>query len=267
MKKRFIVLFTCCFVSLQAQVGVNTDDPQTMLDVDGSVNLRNELRVGGTEQKTGNPGKVDQILVSQGEGKSPVWKDATVKFFQEDEYRVTSTFLETDETGIHFGNTTGDGILMSVLGEDIKSTSPKWTEIPGLTSTVKVENSKNRLNVSFQTGVEMSNVGFRDGEYVRFICGIFVNDLLKALRADQINGIYNKGQRNQSIYTLNYTVEDLPEGEHSVKVACRRTDSSRSGYDFSIGRSINETSNAIANNFMLRSVLRYDLNEKVTLVK
>jgi len=48
-----------------AQVGINTAAPQSTLDVNGDITLRNELRVGGTKTTNGNPGTNNQILVSQ----------------------------------------------------------------------------------------------------------------------------------------------------------------------------------------------------------
>lgn len=228
--------------------------------------MRKELRTGGTTSTTGDFGLDKQLLVSQGNGAAPQWKTSKVGFFEAGEYRVMESHFTTDQTGIDFGNASiGDGIATSNTGETIGQVSPKWTEIPSLATTFKISNTDNRINLSFQTGVEMSDVGNNSNEFVRFACGIFVDDVLVSLRADQINGIRGKGNKNQSIFTLNYVIENIAEGSHTAKVSCRRITSSSSGYDFSVGRTTTNGTQ-VANSFMLGSILKFDVNEKVSVI-
>ncbi|WP_143884217.1 hypothetical protein [Chryseobacterium binzhouense] len=249
-----------------AQVGINTTVPQSTLDVNGDITLRNELRVGGTKTTNGNPGTNNQILVSQGDNVTPEWKTSKLGFFEQDEYRITESNATTDEIGINFGNTsTGDGIAISPFGESITSSSPVWSPITDLASSFTIKNTLNRTNFLFQTGLEMSNVGTTTGAFVRFACGIFIDDQLRAIRADQINAINNKGAKNQSIFTLSYTVNNLSAGPHTVKVACRRITSSATGYHFAIGRTTTDGTQTV-NNFMLRSILKFDVSEQVKII-
>lgn len=257
-------LFFC--ITINAQVGINTTTPQSTLDVNGDITLRNELRVGGTKTVDGNPGTANQILVSQGDNVTPQWKTSKLGFFEQDEYRITESNATFDEVGIDFGNTSvGDGVATSAFGQSISSTNPVWTEIPLLASGFNIKNTFNRTNFLFQTGLEMSNVGTTAGAFVRFTCGIFIDDQLRAIRADQINGINNKGAKNQSIFTLSYTVNNLAAGPHTVKVACRRIASSTTGYHFAIGRTTTDGTQTV-NNFMLRSILKFDVSEQVKII-
>jgi hypothetical protein len=263
--KNIIKLLPLLFISMSisAQVGINTTTPKSTLDVNGDINLRNELKVGGTKSVAGNPGTDNQLLVSQGDNATPLWKTSKLSFYEQGEYRITGSNAITDDTGINFGSTSiGDGVPKNAIGENLTTA---WSVIDGLTTSLKVSDPTNRINLYFQTGVEMSDVGDNSDRFVRFACGIFLDDKLAALRADQINGIRLKGQRNQSIYTLNYVVNNITPGIHTAKVACRRITSSNTGYNFSIGRSISAT-NQIADNFMLRSILKFDISELVKII-
>lgn len=252
---------------INAQVGINTAAPQSMLDVNGDLTLRNELRLGGTKTETGNPGTNNQILVSKGDNQSPEWKTSKLRFFDQDEYRITSSDATTDEVGINFGSTSlGDGVTTSPIGQSINSSNPSWMVIPELESSFKVTNPVNRINFAFQTGVEMSNVGNNSNRFVRYACGIFIDDALVAIRADQINGVNGKGQKNQSIFTLNYVVDNVSANTpQTVKVACRRITSSTAGYFLGIGAAI-PNGTQVANNFMLKSILKYDVSERVKII-
>lgn len=61
-----------------AQVGVNTTTPQKTLHVNGSLQIANELNVGGNATTAGSAGTVGQVLKSNGPGKAPVWQTDAV---------------------------------------------------------------------------------------------------------------------------------------------------------------------------------------------
>jgi len=264
MKKVLVAILSIAIgFTARSQVGINTNHPQSTLDINGDLTIRNELKVGGTNSTAGNPGQDKYVLVSQGTGTAPQWKASKVGFYEAGEYRIMESRFTTDQTGINFGNLSiGDGIATSTTGETLTQVSPKWTEIAGLATAFNINNVDNRINLSFQTGVEMSDIGNNDNQFVRFACGIFVDDQLVSLRSDQINGVYGKGNKNQSIFTLNYIIQNLAVGPHIFKVGCRRITSSNNGYHFAIGRTTTDGTQ-VANNFMLGSLLKFDINEKV----
>ncbi|HLV23578.1 MAG TPA: hypothetical protein VKY36_02215 [Moheibacter sp.] len=265
MKKislRLFFLFNS--VLLFAQVGINTDSPQSSLDIQGDLSLRKELRLNGTAATLGDPGQSGQVLFSQDGSNLPMWKFIEVPFLEQGQIQLKYSYAVSDEVGIEFPTGSGDGVDVSALGDPLNSS---WKEIPGLQTTVEAGNSLNKINILFQSGVEMPNTYSSESSssnYVRFACGIFMNDTLVALRGDQINGVNNKNAKNQGIYTLSYILSDIPEGTYTLKVACRKTRTSPGGnYPLAIGKALS-TGTQVANNFMLSSSLKVDVMEYIS---
>ena len=75
MKK--IITFTILLASqaMFSQVGIETNTPQKEIHVNGDLRVSKEIRIGGSELIKGNSGVQNQILVSNGEGLAPEWKN------------------------------------------------------------------------------------------------------------------------------------------------------------------------------------------------
>lgn len=80
-----IALLLSCFA--YSQVGIETADPQTSLDINGSLQLRSEIRVSGDDAAKGDPGTFGQVMVSEGPENDVVWKTASVPFLEEEQYQ------------------------------------------------------------------------------------------------------------------------------------------------------------------------------------
>lgn len=75
MTKCFLLVVTTLPLFSYAQVGINTKTPQKTLHVNGSLQLVNELNVGGNTSTTGSAGNEGQVLKSNGPGKAPSWQN------------------------------------------------------------------------------------------------------------------------------------------------------------------------------------------------
>ncbi|WP_314241257.1 hypothetical protein [Empedobacter tilapiae] len=240
---------------LFAQVGVNTNIPKSKLDVEGDVVIRGPLRVGGSDLIKGNAGEKDQVLVSQGEGKAPLWKYVKVPFMENGQYKLINTYVVDDDKGIS-DLSAPDNKPLSNLGEQYTAA---WHKISGLSTSIEIKAEENKVTYQLQAGIEASTpTGNTVGE-VKFICGIFKNNILVALRPDKIQTL-TIGTPIQYIYTLNYTEENAVKGIHKVEVACRRKDGAN--HQFRVGTNISNSTNS--NSFALKSFLKIDLAELVT---
>lgn len=269
MKK---IIFSCVvgFLSFyaNAQVGIGTTKPKSTLDVNGKTTLRGELRVGGTSSTIGSAGLNGQVLVSQGEGKSPVWKSINVPFMEEGQYKLINSYLSSDQTGILTltNGIQGDGTSRNSVGDDINDASKgKWVKIDGLTNTFTIKNGKNRLTYQFQTGIEMKAPVSTTSENVRFACGVFRNNKLVAVRPDRVGSSNNSGKNGLQdyIFTLNYTELNVPVGVQKLDIACRKISTSNVNSQFAIGRDV-QGSNGASNAFTLESTMKIDVIEYVT---
>ncbi|GEN69624.1 hypothetical protein [Chryseobacterium rhizosphaerae] len=73
MKKKFFLLILPASVITYSQVGINTSTPQKSLHVNGSLQVVNEINVGGTANTAGSAGITGQVLTSKGTGVAPSW--------------------------------------------------------------------------------------------------------------------------------------------------------------------------------------------------
>lgn len=263
----------CCLAGLlslyaNAQVGIGTSSPNSTLDINGKTTLRKELRVGGTTDLVGSAGLNGQVLVSQGEGLSPVWKTLNLSFMEEGQYKLINSYLSSDQVGITSlsTNVAGDGIYKSSVGDDITDTTKgKWVEIPGLENNFTIKNGKNRLTYQFQTGVEMKAPDAATAQNIGFACAVFRNGKLVAVRPDKISSNNNTEKEGiqDYIFTLSYTEQNAPVGVQKVKLACRKIDVTNAASQFVIGRNVSNT-NTVSNAFTLESVMKIDVIEYVT---
>lgn len=171
---------------------------------------------------------------------------------------------------------------LSTTGELYNATNKFWTVIPGLDLPVTINNGDNRISLTFQTGVESrldpgNNTSAQASGYIRYMCGLFRRTAgqpissasLVAMRSNQIDNFTQKSNENksQSIFTLNYVVEDIPAGSYVFSTACRRLVRSGAGTDatslLSIGNAVN-TGTATTSDFMMNSVIKMDIIELVT---
>lgn len=260
MKKHFFLAFLCQTLFVYSQVGINTNSPQSELDINGDVTLRKELRIGGTTTTLGNPGQFGQVLFSQEGTNLPIWKFVNVPFLENGQIQLKYSYAMKDQNGILFSNGPGDQTNLSTIGDQL---TPNWKVIDGLKTTIEVKKNKNEVAIFFQSGTEIPSTYNQNERYVRYTCGVFLDNKLIAVRGEQIRGVPKKNNKNQEVFTLSRVISNVEVGTHELQVACRKIKTNINGDStLAIGRSLNYD-NPTANDFMLSSNLKVDVMEYI----
>lgn len=239
MKK--ILLITNLLVAFlyNAQVGINTTTPVNMLDVNGDLNARKELRTGGTNTVKGSAGAAGTIFHNSSSLTVNDWKSIKVADGLTSMSLFSMNTLE-DKTGVSFSGNDG---ATTPYGEGSTITS-SWLVLTGTSSTFSITNATNKVTFNFQTTAQKTGNGDAS---TSFACGIFVDDKLRAVRTDVIIG----GAGTNKIFNLNATLTNLPQkNNYTVKAACikRNINSNTLG----IGRAVDTN---FLNGDMSKSVL------------
>lgn len=75
MKKKLCSLLLLSSMLFEAQVGVNTTTPKADLHIVGDLQVTKDIKPGGSAMLPGDAGDSGDILISQGIGVSPIWKN------------------------------------------------------------------------------------------------------------------------------------------------------------------------------------------------
>nr|WP_228403426.1 hypothetical protein [Chryseobacterium sp. RU37D] len=87
------------------KVGIGTGFPQKTLHVNGSMQLTNELNVGGSQFSSGNAGAPGQVLTSQGPNASPAWNTLENQGYMKVVFFGEQNFLTQTYAGTHLSGT------------------------------------------------------------------------------------------------------------------------------------------------------------------
>ncbi|MFC3754588.1 hypothetical protein ACFONJ_01205 [Chryseobacterium tructae] len=208
MKKIFFVQFLLIIGLMEAQIGINTPNPVNKLDVNGDINVRKELRTNGTDLLKGSAGNSGDIFHNNSTMPANDWKNIKIADGQ-GSMSLFSINTVADQTGVAFYSN-GNPVPYNE-NDDLTSS---WTVIPQAVDTFSVTNAINKVTFSFQTTAQKANNGTSSAG---FACGVFVDNKLKAVRADVLQG--DSGA--YKIFNLNATLENLTQkNKYSVKVAC-----------------------------------------------
>jgi hypothetical protein len=237
--KKIIILKSFLWAAFAAaQVGINTSEPVNMLDVNGDLNVRKELRTGGTNLLKGSAGTAGTIFHNNAEMNTNDWKSIKIADGQES-MSVFSLNTVADRTGAVF---TGNGDPVPYT-ENIALNSD-WVVLPGTNDTFSITNSNNKVVFTFQTTTQKSGNG---NSSAGFACGVFVDNRLRAVRTDVLLG----AEGTYKIFNLNATLTNLmPKNNYTVKVAC--TKRTLNNGTLGIGTAVNSN---FLNNEMAQSVL------------
>lgn len=217
-----LFLYTLAIIStstfVHSQVGINTENPTRILDINGDLNLRKELRIGGTDIVAGEAGTKDQLLQIKADTDTKNnWKT----------YQIANG---TGSLSLYYLNTTKDdtGILFNTTGStapyNMDDNATDWTFLTKNKDNFVVTDGtgSSKVTLSLQTTVQINRNSNSTGNSASFACGIFLKKgteeyKLKAVRSDVIRGVPG----SYKIFNLNVTLDKLEQGSYQVQAACR----------------------------------------------
>lgn len=261
MKNILSTLLLGSGLMLSAQVGINTDSPKAKLDVNGDITLRKKIAVLDVTANTLSEGNNDQLLVSQGAGYPPIWKNLRIPEYEPNKFYLIFNNSFSDKTGIEFltseqPNMTTSKAAAFSKGADI-STLKGFKKIDGLSQTISVFSTESKAYFQFETVVQanFTSNGTTDTS-IDYACGIFVDDKLINMRQRNLKAI------NSQFPFLTHNqigiVANLSKGNHTVSVACSRL---ASYGDTSKKLAIGRNTNTNINDFIAQSSLKVDVYE------
>ncbi len=227
MKTYIYTLFISLLSSgLFAQVGMNTQNPHTALDVNGDLNVAGKIHLNVTETTLGDAGDKNKALTSGGSSGQPTWKEVKIPIGYQGGLYLTGVEALADRVGLNL-SATGFG----TYNED-SPLSGDWVEISGLTKSITVTKPTNKVHVQFQTTAQSNFSGSAS-----FACGIFMDNQLKGVRVDIVRG--QAGAYN--VFNMNSSFDNVSSGNHTFKIACRGRTFSTTGGSLAIGVPNNTT--------------------------
>lgn len=250
------------------------------------------LSVEANEHAEGVDG---QFLMSNGNGKYPEWVAVNMPKAQKGELYMYSSAVKKDMKGAdlpfieHNYEKYDEDIILNV-------NSMNWVEIKDLETTINIpvtpkdpadpDKVYSRLVLEMQTGAQMEigpitartiikdmdgggdkTITVMENSWISFTIGIFIGNNTDGYRIRQVRSFRLDGAASNSFntFTLIGAVDNLPAGEHTIKVAVKRrthpkfmnglpTDKTL----LTVGKPFSQTVTNY-NNFMAQSFLRADL--------
>ncbi|MCC9044220.1 hypothetical protein LNQ81_16230 [Myroides sp. M-43] len=211
-----ILILTTCNLLAQP-IGVNTVTPMTDFHLNGSLQVTKDLNVKGSRTSKGTPGKVGQVLMSKGSDKSPEWVALSIPIVPAGSFTMIKSDVLIDSKGVVFQN--GSSKRQYSENEDITTganTDAAWKPFADLIYTIEITKPQNKTNLTLQTIGHLSN-DYDSGNdpTFTFSIGFFIDGKLKAVKPF---GVYG-GAMSFTVVTLIATVENLPVGKHTLRVA------------------------------------------------
>lgn len=261
MKKLILIIAIISGFLITAQIGIKTESPKAILDVNGDMNLRGKLSVLNVTNNTIPEATNDQILVSQGEGYPPIWKSLRIPDYEKNKFFLIYNNSFSDRNGVKFSfseeSSNGSAISTSLIQNTNISTLNLFKEIPSLSQTFEVYSEQSKAYFQFETVVHADFLGNQSNtdKSIDYGCGIFVDNKLANMRLGNIKA----SSADYPFLTHNQIgmIGNLSKGNHSISVACARLKSYNTEATLGIG--IHVASNI--DSFITQSSLRIDVYE------
>lgn len=259
--KGLLVLSTLLVLSLSVngQVGINTEKPSADLDINGGILFRSAFKV-----KNGyidDPGKTGDLLISNGKSANPKWMPISTLVSGNLTYGLVDIIKREHEDGFELLTESPNfSLKKEVSFIDAVNLSPSWDV------EFQTKNDSCLLAITMETSALSAYMGDPEVEkdendlsslFIRFVGQMYLSSnggAFKLLTARQED---IKGYRNyQTVFDLIALKDLLPEGNHVLKIVFDRlaSDDHQKSHKLLIGRSNEDVPSS--NHFMTKSVLR-----------
>jgi len=262
MRNILLLLFALLTLSLRAQLGINTSEPKSRLDVNGDFNFRGKLVLQNSINGNLSQGTNDQVLVSQGEGYSPIWKTLRIPEYEPNRFYLIFNNSFSDRTGVRFTNTEQSTVTnrsASFTKNANFSSLNGFKKIPGLSHPISVYSTQSKVYFQFETVAHATFPANGNTDIsIDYACGVFVDDKLVNLRQRNLKA----SSASNTFITHNQIgiIEGLSVGTHNVSVGCARLKSyTTSASNSTLGIGINVSTNI--DDFITQSSLKVDVYE------
>lgn len=298
MIKKIILGFTLTLLVGNAfgQVGINTQNPTSSLDVNGSFRSTEDILVGGTEVTPGSAGIAGQVLTSKGAGFAPEWQTATMPVPDTGEWFLIGSFSRTDtKGGFVFDSDSGadaytssytvrqasgsSGNVWTMVGYDTKS----WKEFEDFRFEMSSFDTPVRVVISVQVLAQAYWDGESNPSYLRDVwqsyalaafrhtatsgAGNRSRATMEAVRQGSCRGSRHIGNNSPSSLCTMIATIDVPANEASVfsilaTARASQGTATATNKEFAIGRMLATTTE---NDVLQRqATMRVDIFKKIT---
>lgn len=244
--------------SLFAQaIGINTVTPMTDFHINGTLQVTKDLNLKGSKTNKGTPGKPGQVLVSNGPEKSPEWTALSIPIVPPGSFTMIKSDVLIDTKGVVFEN--GSSKRQYTENESItdgSGTDAAWKPFTDLVYTIEITKAQNKTNLTLQTIGHLSNdYDSGNSPTFTFSIGFFIEGKLKSVKPF---GVYG-GSMSFTVVTLIATIENLPVGKHTLRVAAIPRLKDQYKGNLSIGTPNSKSTNL--SSFMTDTSLQIDILE------
>ena len=88
-----------------SQVGIETDTPQTTLDINGDINVSGSIYIGGENISAGTN---NQLITSGGDSAAASWTDKTIPLGMDSSLNTSFMNSYKDSNGVEFNNSSAE---------------------------------------------------------------------------------------------------------------------------------------------------------------
>ncbi|MFS4471157.1 hypothetical protein [Chryseobacterium sp. T20] len=187
-------------ITSTGDVGIGTVTPQKKLHVSGSLQLDNDLNVGGTATTAGSPGTNGQFLISKGPGIAPQWTSVSIPIPAPGTYNLRGVY-NFDLNDV-FTNTNGNYLTL------------------GSFNNIKVDTGNNLVVIEFQTSTSVLTLN--SGETMSYRYRLSGNNGISTLQSPFFYILPSGFNPMNNLTSYKFYLKDVPLNTYNLTLEASR---------------------------------------------